>query len=720
MRIFSYCLLVTIFLLSSLITESGHAASSKWKKTTEISARVISGNIETIDDGRNLLHLGVHFTMAPDWKTYWKLPGDGGLPMSIDWQNSSNITNPVIHYPAPQRFVQFGEIETFAWKEEVVVPITVEITDINKPIQLNPKINYAACSEICLFFNEDFPISLKANEQDNTHHSLIQKFWKQIPTLNGTEGLHINRISHLNGNKLVIDIASANELKQPDIFVDAGADFRFPKPAISIKKDKNHATLTFTYEKLVQSINLEDFPLTLTLVNNYRAVETSLARIPQPGPEISKQNTITLKSYSTVQDPYNQGGGTDSDNSLLYIMFAAFLGGLILNIMPCVLPVLSIKLFGLMKHGGGKTSQIRASFLMSAAGIVTSFLVLAGIVIGLKAAGHAVGWGFHFQQPIFLIILVVILTIFAASQWGLTEMHLPSWLGGRIAGKNYDAHSPIGNFLTGAFATLMATPCSAPFLGTAISFALSRGSYEIALTFFVMGLGLASPYLLFAIAPKLVSAMPRPGAWMLKIRSLLGVFLAATAIWLIWVFSMQTNVLYASILSALSLLIITTFIVFRKKNLPAFALWSTHTVWIILALTLTTLPPTKAEPDNTQQTGNTIHWQNFSEKTLKEKRDEGKIIFVDVTADWCLTCKFNKANVLTKARVADKLNNGIIVPLLADYTSPSAEITAFLKRYNRYAIPFNIVYGPGAPEGIILPELLSEEAVLDALMNAAN
>ncbi|MBF0130046.1 MAG: thioredoxin family protein, partial [Alphaproteobacteria bacterium] len=344
------------------------------------------------------------------------------------------------------------------------------------------------------------------------------------------------------------------------------------------------------------------------------------------------------------------------------MLAVALLGGLVLNLMPCVLPVLSLKVLALIGHGGGESAQVRRSFIASAAGILFSFLVLAAATVAMKAAGSAVGWGIQFQHPLFLIIMVALLTLFAANLWGVFEFSMPHWMMGVGAGHG-SPHSLGGHFLTGAFATLLSTPCTAPFLGTAIGFALARGPMEIVSIFTALGLGMASPYLAVAALPSLATRLPRPGRWMLRVKAFMGVLLAGTAVWLLTVLAALTG---------------------------------------------------GGEP---QRDGN---WIPFDPSVLAREVAGGRNVFVDVTADWCVTCKVNKAAVIDRDEVTRRLREGGWIAMRADWTRPDDGIAAYLASFGRYGVPFNAVYGPGAPRGLALPELLTVDAVLAAMERASH
>ncbi len=387
--------------------------------------------------------------------------------------------------------------------------------------------------------------------------------------------------------------------------------------------------------------------------------------------------------------------------------------------MPCVLPVLSLKLLSIMKHGGGEKNVVRKSFLMTTLGILTSFMFLALVIIGLKSAGHAVGWGFHFQEPTFLISLIIIINIFAANQWSLFEINLPAWLGGSIekASRKHDAHSNIGNFVTGAFATLMATPCSAPFIGTAISFALTQSPWEILIIFFSMGLGLALPYVLFICAPNLITKLPKPGNWMIKLKYILGGLLFITSLWLISVLYGQTGILSSLVVILMSMCSIILLILYKRFH---FISQLQLLLIIILGIGLTVWVPTIVSKTKqiTENKKASDLWIPFNEQSIHRYVAEGKIVFVDITADWCLTCKVNKWHVLENEDIIHLLKQENVIAMMGDLSSPNPIINDYLKRNGRYGIPFNMVYGANAPKGIALSELLSKEMVIDAFKKA--
>ncbi len=417
-------------------------------------------------------------------------------------------------------------------------------------------------------------------------------------------------------------------------------------------------------------------------------------------------------------DPLPQGArGADSSTpqiTLIEAIIAAVLGGLILNIMPCVLPVLLLKIFGVIKHGAADRKFIRRNFAFTVAGIIFSFLVIAIFVVTLKSLGHAIGWGIQFQQQEFLIFLSVVLTLFAANQFGWMDVALPRGISDKINNRlnlTGDA-TPLGNFLTGAFATLLATPCTAPYLATAISFSFASDSFTIMLIFFFMGVGLAMPYLLIMASPSFVKIFPRPGRWMKIVRIILGVLLFLTNLWIFWIFLTNGGPNAGFMLLVCNILMAVWLLVAHLMKLDRTKTFFT-VIWMVICTFGITLYLVDMEREPEEMKG---AWVMFDRAGIDRYVAEGKVVYVDVTAEWCLTCKFNEANVIYPMKgYFDE--NGVVM-MKADYTTPSKPVNDLLVEYGAYGIPLNLIYGPNAKAGIKLPVLVKERDIRGAVEKA--
>jgi suppressor for copper-sensitivity B len=366
-----------------------------------------------------------------------------------------------------------------------------------------------------------------------------------------------------------------------------------------------------------------------------------------------------------------------------------------------------------ISHGGAERRAVRSGFVAAAAGILFSFLLLGGALVLLKTAGHTVGWGLQFQQPWFLTAMVLIVALFAGNLWGLFEIPLPRAFG-LAAERTQRVRGLAGHFLTGALATLLATPCSAPFLGTAIGFALSRGPAEIIAVFSTIACGLALPYLAVAVFPSLATRLPKPGPWMTVLRRMLGLALAGTAAWLVWVLAGRIGATSALAVGGLAAGAAVGLAVRRSLPLRVRPVGTAAAAALALAAFLVpTNPPADARPLAADL------WQPFEPERIATLVAQGRTVFVNVTADWCLTCKVNERLVLARDPVHARLSEPDVLAMRGDWTAPDDGIARYLAGFGRYGIPFDAVYGPALPHGEALPELLSTDAVADALTRAA-
>ena len=640
-RLAVFCVFAAVGLMARAQADNGPA--SQLFRTPQSTAEIVSavegaGDLATIP-------LALHIVLQPGWKTYWRSPGDAGYPPQIDVSGSSNVVRADLMWPVPHRFQLFG-LQTFGYGEEVAFPLMVTPAKAGQPILLNAKIRYLVCEQVCVPQESTLALDLPSGAATPSSFApLVSRFASLVPKGGERLGWSMGQVAIDQQSQLVIDVKSASEvLTAPDVIVEGAPDFYFGPPKVELSADRHAARLFVPVERLNSGPEVSASDLTLTLFDGERGMEA----VARP---VAIMAAGSIVSWSAI----------------LPILAVALLGGLILNIMPCVLPVLLLKLTGVLDLSGRERLHLRAAFLSTAAGIVTSFLVLAGGLVAVKSAGASIGWGIQFQQPAFLALMAIICILFAANIWGLFQIPMPAFVGrAAVASDARLGNDHAKSFFTGVLATALATPCSAPFVGTAVGFALARGPAEILAIFLALGLGLALPYLAIAAAPGMVAILPRPGAWMRWLKGVLGLTLVGTAIWLMSIIGVQTGILSAG-----------------------------------------------------AATGGDARWVAFDEAAIPDYIAQDKAVFVDVTADWCITCQANKKLVIDQEPVAARLKLGNVVAMKADWTNPDPKITDFLGRHGRYGIPFNIVYGPGAPAGIALPELLTAEAVTKALDQAA-
>jgi suppressor for copper-sensitivity B len=651
--------LLSLLLLLPSLARADDPGFGPWAQTREADLRLLSATT-AIPAGTGPLRAGLEFRLKDDWKVYWRSPGDAGYPPSVDWQGSENLQQVSTAWPVPHRFELFG-IQTAGYKHRVIFPLTLGLTDPTQPLRLRGAVDYLICADICVPGHAEVSLDLPVAAGGATNGAAfvsaaaheIDQFQARVPQA-GT-GISLTQAviepTAAQSFQLAVTITAEPALGEDlDLFAegdipDLGHGLISGKPTVSRSADGRQAVIRVP---LMAGFSVGQ-ALTLTVADGVRGLETPIS--PAVG-------TGTTGSFS----------GAEAAPPVLWTMLAlALLGGFILNLMPCVLPVLSLKVLALVGHGGRERTEARRAFIASAVGIIAAFLALAGILIALRAGGVAIGWGIQFQQPAFLLVMIAVLLLFAANMAGLFEIRLPGAVNA-IAGST-PRHGLFGHFLTGAFATVLATPCSAPLLGTAVGFALAADGPTIVLIFAALGLGMASPYLLIAAFPGIATRLPRPGRWMLTLKKILALALLGTALWL------------------------------------GAVLWGQ-------------LAPENNDDSGYSQWGRFIPDGNSPPQAIAAALTAGKVVVVDVTADWCITCKVNKAAVLDRDPVRALLAQPNVVALRADWTRPNDHIAAYLASFGRYGIPFNVVYGPSAPQGIPLSELLSSDAVITAVEQA--
>jgi thiol:disulfide interchange protein len=418
-------------------------------------------------------------------------------------------------------------------------------------------------------------------------------------------------------------------------------------------------------------------------------------------------------SPGAISTTPTQGGR----RGVLWFVLIGLLGGLILNAMPCVLPILSLKVFGLVKSAEGGRRSVAIGGVGTAAGILISFWLLAAAAIIARSAGAGVGWGIQFQEPIFVASLSIVILLFALNLWGLFEIRLPRFAGQAAAAAPSEGLA--GHLATGFFATLMATPCSAPFLGTALGFALTQSAATTVGMFTAIGLGMASPYLLLAAFPAAARVLPRPGRWMVTFRTVMGFLLAGAAIWLLYVLSGLISPERLAFFEG-ALLAIALVVWLRARRAESAGGVTRATAFVAVAGLCVAAVALAAEGDPTPRTlgvapeHRLIDWVEFDRARAEEAAVGGRYVFVDVTADWCVTCKVNERLFLETREVADAFERHDVLAMRADWTRRDDSIARYLADFGRYGIPFYVMYRPGR-EPHVFSELLSKSAIIDLL-----
>jgi suppressor for copper-sensitivity B len=602
---------------------------------------------------------GLKVDMDPGWHAYWRSPGETGLPPDLKVSGG----DAEIFWPLPERFSASG-FETVGYRKSFIIPIVASGVSASSGTELAVSGTLYACSEMCVPFPVNVSAPAAAGFSDGQATREIGSWLSRSPGGAGGSGVELQSVTQ-DGDDLVALFTSRDGMRTPQAFLDVGME-------------------------AFGSLKAMDVDAAGTATARFGIL--SLRKAP---PDLSKARLVISDGHSAPIDTAFEL----QHETAAGILLVALLGGFILNAMPCVFPVLAIKLFVLVATDKEK---LRPSLVAMSAGVVTTFLIIGGALAAAKGAGHVVGWGMQFQQPVFLAGMAVLLCGFGASMSGAFEIILPSSVATKVTSAT-DGSGAWKSFLQGMVLTLLATPCSAPFVGTAVGYGLSSGGYaEVVSVFAAMGVGMSGPFLLLALFPKAISLLPRPGRWMEHVKHATGIAMFATAGWLLFLVHSTGS------LAALAMAVAVAAVALVATAVASWRISAVQAAAILLAPALFLAPD--LAPSG-------IAWQKFEPARIGSLVSQGKTVFIDISADWCLTCKVNERSVL-----ATDATQGILkktVSMKGDWTRPDDEIAGYLQAHGRYGIPFYIVVGPGAPDGILLPELLTENAVRQAVEKAA-
>jgi thiol:disulfide interchange protein DsbD len=670
-----------------------------------VAARLIA---HPDDAGAPSVRLGLLLEMDPGWHVYWRHPGASGLATEVRLELERARVD-ALRWPAPARFFEpEAQLTTFGYEGRVLLFATARLEgEPREPRLARAEVDVLACKDRCIpaHFELSRTLGARASERESAQaRDLFTDALSRLPRPPGPgdPSFRAERTRLADGSPRVT-------LTARGLRADARAQF-FPDP------DRGAAL-----EPAGESRALpEGGGIALELRGAAAAAEAPLRvagvltlRTPAGDTRHLELSLPVTREDGDVPEPAATAPAAPSSGTgLLRAIGLAFLGGLVLNLMPCVLPVLAIKVFALVELAQLRRREALLHGLAYGAGIELSLLALAGAVVGLRAAGTQVGWGFQFQEPLFVLALAALVLAFALNLLGVFEIQAR---GGALARLGLQATGVRRSLFDGLLAVALATPCTAPFLGTAVGFALAGSGLRIALVFAAIGAGLALPFTAIALAPGLARWLPRPGAWMLVLRELLGFALLATAVWLLCVLERAHGIeALGPALALLWLIALACWACGRAQRagrsvLPrAVAALAVVTVAAgSLALQAELQAPAAAGPES---------WRPFERAAIRAELDRGRPVFVDFTADWCLTCAANERLVLSQARVQQGFAEREVALFRADWTRRDETIGAELARFGRAGVPLYLVYHPAAPEQpIVLPELLSADLVLRAL-----
>lgn len=688
----AYCLLAALVSVGrpTTVLAQGGGATARYVTATLIaqSRNAVPGQP---------LQLALRQQIVDGWHTYWINPGDSGEATTIDWTLPAGFKADPIVWPTPVRF-SYGPVVGYGYKTEVFLPITIHVPADVRPgtdIVLSAHVNWLVCSDECVPEEARLTVSLPVGatmEPDPRWAEAFASTANQIPIPNP-----FPVSAARSGDTVTLHVATGDATQLSDVAF-------FPRDAGVLQNDAP------------QAVAKDARGLTLTLQRDRTAPVPKALNGVLAFRDMNADRSDTIRSIA-ITAPIGSAAAATSAWEFVVALALAILGGLILNLMPCVLPVLSIKVVGLLQHAHEGPGQARLHGLSYTGGVLASFAIVAASLIALRATGSEVGWGFQLQSPLFVAAMIYALFVVGLNLSGVFT------LGTRLAGVGHSLSTRdgmAGSFFAGALATLVATPCTAPFMAAAMGYAITQPWYVSFAVFEAVGLGLALPYLAVAFSPAMRRWLPRPGAWMVRLKEFLAFPIYGTVVWLIYVLAEQTeSVGLAAVLAGLVLIAlgIWLFEVFRdgegarvlRFGLPAVSFVAAVVVAIVAV----------GEPSAKSTTGAALGWEAFSQKRLDALRADGRAVFVDFTAAWCITCKLNERVVLAQPSVKQALTDKNVALLRGDWTRRDAEITRVLAQHGRAGVPLYLYYPgndrTGVEKPVVLPQILTLDTVLKTI-----
>ncbi len=729
-----------LFLFSSLPV---HAEESSFFSGREGNRYVSTEIIFDLDSYNpeydELPRAGILFSIKPDWHIYWKFPGESGKPTTVSWNLPDGWKTEDLKFPIPKRTLEQGDIQTFGYSEQVLIyttlipPSDIDLKNISS-INVSAEVSWLVCFDRCIpgksSITKNLPISSQKPEYSESNF-YFEKTKRSVPlkissqdklrdkgiTMYLQEGFKGSSLRSALYFELLHEISpkdhpSGAHPSRGQFFETSGYPI-VGAPLISHQeKDRTILLLPLTETESgntpsgVIAFEVEDTKRYLFEIPSFPFSELR----PVPEEILSRASSFSESKFMTYSYKDNESAPQNSTTSLLLALISAFIGGIILNFMPCVLPILSIKLMGIVSAKEKSTSGNIRDAICFSTGILASFLLLAGVAVSLKTTGNALGWGFQFQYPEFVFALVIILFILSLGFFDLYIAEIPfiNTLT-KISSRGTSENSYSKHFFDGILISALSTPCTAPFLGTALVFAFSQSTLSLFLVFIAIGVGLAAPYFLVVSQPRLLKLFPKPGAWMNRIKQLMGFSLLATIIWLLKVLEKSVpGSAFRGTGILLALYVFFWFWSWAKEQKTAFA----KSVLFLTGIAVPVISWIYLNPLSKHETvSGAIQWQEYDEAYFEYDSP----IFIDFTAEWCITCKYNENFILTKPAIRKRFQELGIIALKADWTTGSDKITAALEKFGGTGVPHYVFIPKKNEPYVTLPTILTEESVIKEL-----
>ena len=668
--------------------------------TSEVRAELLAHAPQGVTAGQPLW-LGLQITHQPEWHTYWKNPGDSGLPTVLEWTLPAGVTAGEIAWPTPKK-IPIGNLANYGYEGTVLLPVPLTVAPGFKDEQLSVRLkaSWLVCRRECIPQEGEFVLNVPARSSYAAQGAAFEAARKASPqALAGGSGQITPEDKNIRVS--VTGLPSNMHGKSLEFFPETTG---LTEPAGVITQSWQGGVWTAQVPlSALRSESPTQLPVVLSLADASQGTQAWRMELPVQGqwPAVAPVAAVSPALEAALKANMNQAKPAPFGAWLLALL-GALVGGLILNLMPCVFPVLAIKMVGFVQVKG-PAARLRSGAAYTA-GVVLSFLALGGLLLVLRAAGEQLGWGFQLQSPAVVAGLALLFTLLGLNLAGLFEFGqlLPS----RLAG--LQAKSPtVNDFLSGVLATAIASPCTAPFMGASLGLAVGLPPVQALAVFAAIGLGMALPYALASALPAVARVMPRPGPWMVGFRQLMAFPMFATVVWLVWVLGQQSGIDGAGAL--LGLLVLLALLVWaftlqgRPRTLAVAAVLALNAWawWAAGALLVTPLPAGPATA-----VAATERWQPWAPGRVAELNAQGRSVMVDFTAAWCVTCQYNKKTALANSAVLADVDAKKVALLRADWTRRDPAVTAALRELGRSGVPLYVIYAPGrAP--VLLSEILS-------------
>ncbi|MBS0622787.1 MAG: thioredoxin family protein [Verrucomicrobia bacterium] len=669
-----------------------------------VEVKLVSENL-SVKPGESF-YVGVHFQMQEGWHTYWKNPGDAGFAPQLEWNLPPGFKIKQVNWPYPSRFEQsslvgFGYEESMTLLAEVIPPEAMAM----EAIDLGLRVNYVACKDSCTpgsnQVNISIPVLATAPKADPQVASLFAKARSFLPQ--SLESVQVQK----EGDQVVLHLKPANHQKIAKAYF-------FPDPEFAEGFDYSRAH------------ELKATPAGLSL-----AIHADASKISQVSgvlvlADATGATAMAYQVEGAVMAALGGGAPLPVSTGVAFgfgvALFLAFLGGLILNLMPCVLPVISLKILSFVNMAGGNRKQIFEHGLFFTFGVLVSFWALAIVLLVLRAYGEGVGWGFQLQEPLFLAVLTMVIFALGLSLLGVFEFGTSlTTVGGKVQGKK----GRMATFLSGVLATVVATPCTGPFLAPALGYAVTLSAGSALLVFTFIGLGMSLPYLLLAAFPQLLRKLPKPGPWMVVFKQAMGFLMLATVLWLLWVFQAEVDSSFGLVGLLFALLVLSvaawiygkwgTPIIARQRRYLAYGVTAVLVVFALMVGARVSSGGAQGHPVVASSSSEVVagKWVAWDPVLFQQLREQNVPVFVDFTAKWCLICQANRVPLNT-ASVQERFVKEGVIMMEADWTKRDPVITAELEKFGRNGVPLYVLYGADQ-EPQVLPQMLTPGALFNAL-----